>query len=165
MKWVNIRETRLLEQAISKNSFRYLTLDEHAIVDKAYNALKESELYKTVWKDIEDKANELVETKCRPEWNRISEEMKPLGDERNALDKEKAADKENFSEEKEARLEELNKKLSELTDEYNSVTNKANAELNEYKEERITKEEWACFFLEDNEYKLVGELVWWALEE
>ena len=75
MKGVNIKETRLIDQAIGKNNFRYLTLEEHAIVDKALKWLKESELYLSVWKDVEKKANEIVNEKCEPEWNRISEEI------------------------------------------------------------------------------------------
>lgn len=160
MKGVNVRETRLLEQAIAKNSFRYLTLEEHAIVDKAYKALKESELYLAVWKDIEAKANELVNTKCRPEWDRISEEMKPLGEERNKLAEENSKEED---EEKKAKIEEIDKQLAELSNEYQKVTDNANAELNEFKEKRISEEEGACFFLEDDEYQLVWELVWFAL--
>lgn len=165
MKWVNLKETRILDQAFAKNDFGYLTLDEHKILDKALKEMKESELYNKVGKDIEDKANEIVNTKCRPEWTRISEEMKPLGERVNELEKEKAAIPEDWTWEieKEEELKKLHKKLSDLTDEYQNVTDKANAELNEYKEKRISEEEWACFFLEDNEYKFIGERVGWIL--
>lgn len=162
--WVNLREARLLDQAIAKNDFRYLTLDEHKLVDKAYKAMKESELYTSVWEKIEKYANELVNTKCVPEWNRISEEMKPLGEERNRLAKEKAEAKEwEWLQESEDKLIEVDKKIAELTEEYQSVTDKANAELNEYKEKLITETEWACFFLDEKCYQLVGELVWRVL--
>ena len=89
-RWVNVREARLLDQAIQKNSFRYLTLDEHKVVDKAYLAMKDSELYKTVWDTVEKEAVRIVEEVCKPEWNRISEEMKPLWERANELSKEKA---------------------------------------------------------------------------
>ena len=81
------------------------------------------------------------------------------------LEKEKAAIPEDWvwETEKEEELKELHKKLSDLTDEYQNVTDKANAELNEYKEERLSQEQWACFFLEDDEYKFIGELVGWIL--
>ena len=165
MKGVNIRETRTLEQAFARNDFGYLTLDEHKVFDKALNEIKNSELYNKVGKDIEDKANELVETKCKPEWNRISEEMKPIGEKVNELEKEKAEapTSDQWTEEKEEELKWLHKQLSDLTNEYQKVTDEANAELNEYKEERISQEQWACFFLEDDEYKLIGKRVGWIL--
>ena len=159
--WVNLREARLLDQAIAKNNFRYLTLAEHKIMDKAYEAMKESELYNSIWKNIEDYATNLVNTKCVPEWNRISEEMKPLGEERNRLAKEKAEAKEwEWLQESEDKLTKVDKKIAELTEEYQSVTDKANAELNEYKEKVVGETEWACFFLSEKDYKFVGELCW-----
>lgn len=163
--WVNLREARLLDQAIAKNDFRYLTLDEHKLVDKAYKAMKESELYTSVWEKIEKYANELVNTKCVPEWNRISEEMKPLGELRNKLAKEKAEVPEDWvwETEKEAQLNWLDKEMADLSAEYQKVTSDANAELNEYKEKLITETEWACFFLDEKCYQLVGELVWRVL--
>ncbi len=165
MKWVNLREARILDQAFARNDFGYATLEQHKILDKAYAEMKASELYQTVWKDIEKKANELVKEKCQPEWNRISEEMRPLGERVNELEKEKAAVPKDWTweTEKEEELKGLHKKMSELTDEYQSITDKANAELNEYKEERLNQEQWACFFLEDDEYKFIGERVWWIL--
>ena len=162
--WVNLREARLLDQAIAKNNFRYLTLAEYKIVDKAYEAMKESELYNSIWKNIEDYATNLVNTKCVPEWNRISEEMKPLGEERNRLAKEKAEAKEwEWLQESEDKLIEVDKKIAELTEEYQSVTDKANAELNEYKEKVVGETEWACFFLNEKDYQFIGELCWFAL--
>ena len=159
--WVNLREARLLDQAIAKNNFRYLTLAEHKIIDKAYEAMKESELYNSIWKKIEDYATNLVNTKCVPEWNRISEEMKPLGEERNRLAKEKAEAKEwEWLQESEDKLAEVDKKIAELTEEYQSVTDKANAELSEYKEKILWETEWACFSLNEKDYKFVGELCW-----
>lgn len=160
MIWVNVREARLLEQAIAKNSFRYLTLDEHAIVDKAYKAMKESELYNLVGWDIEAKAKELVDAKCKPEWDRISEEMRPLGEERNKLAEENSKEED---EEKKARIEEIDKQLAELSNQYQKITDEANAELNEFKEKRIWEEQWSAFLLEDDEYQLVGELCWFVL--
>ena len=162
--WVNIREARLLDQAIAKNNFRYLTIDEHKLVDKAYKAMKESELYNSIGGKIEKYANELVNTKCVPEWNRISEEMRPLGEERNKLAKEKAEAKEGeWLEESEAKLAEVDKKIAELNQTYQEITDKANAELNEYKEKLINETEWACFFLDEKCYQLVGGLVWRVL--
>lgn len=164
MKWVNVKEARLLQQAIAKNDFRYLTLEEHAIVDKAYKAMKESELYNRVWKSIEDFANKLVDEKCAPAWKEISAKMQPLGEERNKLAKEKAEAKEwEWLEESETKLNEIDKELSDLSAEYNKVTDQANAELNEFKEKAISEEQWAAFLLEDDEYQLIGELVWRAL--
>lgn len=162
--WVNIREARLLDQAIAKNNFRYLTIDEHKLVDKAYKAMKESELYNSIGGKIEKYANKLVNTKCVPEWNRISEEMRPLGEERNKLAKEKAEAKEwEWLEESEAKLAEVDKKIAELNQTYQEITDKANAELNEYKEKLINETEWACFFLDEKCYQLVGGLVWRVL--
>lgn len=160
--WVNLREARLLDQAIAKNNFRYLTLAEHKIIDKAYEAMKESELYNSIWKKIEDYATNLVNTKCVPEWNRISEEMKPLGELRNKLAKEKAEIPEDWvwETEKEAQLDWLDKEMADLSAEYQKVTSDANAELNEYKEKLITETEWACFFLNEKDYQFVGELCW-----
>ena len=165
--WVNIREARLLDQAITKNSFRYLTLDEHKLVDKAYKAMKDSEMYNAIWKQIEDYAADLVQKKCIPEWNRISEEMKTLWEEANKLSKEKAAVPEDWvwETEKEERLTELNKKIAELNTTYQDVTDKANAELNEFKEKIINETKWACFLLDEKCYKFVGELVWRVLPE
>ena len=157
-RWVNVREARLLDQAIQKNSFRYLTLDEHKVVDKAYLAMKDSELYKTVWDKVEKEAVRIVEEKCKPEWNRISEEMKPLGELRNKL-AEKKAKGEWWTDEDEAQLNGLDKEMADLANTYNEVTTKANAELNEYKEKVIAETEWAAFMLYEDEYQLVWELV------
>jgi len=157
-RWVNVREARLLDQAIQKNSFRYLTLDEHKVVDKAYLAMKDSELYKTVWDTVEKEAVRIVEEVCKPEWNRISEEMKPLWEKANELSKEKAS-WEWWTDEKEQELNDLNKQMAELAGAYNEVTTKANAELNEYKEKVIAETEWAAFMLYEDEYQLVWELV------
>ena len=157
-RWVNVREARLLDQAIQKNSFRYLTLDEHKVVDKAYLAMKDSELYKQVWETVEKEAVRIVEKECKPEWNRISEEMKPLGELRNKL-AEKKAKGEGRTDEDEAQLNGLDKEMADLANVYNDVTTKANAELNEYKEKVISETEWAAFMLYEDEYQLVWELV------
>lgn len=158
---VNVREAKLMEQAFSKNSFRYLTLDEHKALDKAYKALKESEVYNKVGWEIQAEAERLVAEKCMPEWNRISEEMKPLGEERNRLAKEKAEAKEwEWLQESEDKLIEVDKKIADLSSEYQSVTDKANAELNEFKEEKINSTKEACFFLSEEDYQFVGELCW-----
>jgi len=158
---VNVREAKLMEQAFSKNSFRYLTLDEHKTLDKAYKTLKESEVYNKVGWEIQAEAERLVAEKCMPEWNRISEEMKPLGEERNRLAKEKAEAKEwEWLQESEDKLIEVDKKIADLSSEYQSVTDKANAELNEFKEEKINSTKEACFFLSEEDYQFVGELCW-----
>ena len=159
---VNVREAKLMEQAFSKNSFRYLTLDEHKVLDKAYKALKESEVYNKVGWEIQAEAERLVAEKCMPEWNRISEEMKPLGELRNKLAKEKAEIPEDWvwEAEKEAQLNGLDKEMSDLSAEYQKVTDEANAELNEFKEEKINNTKEACFFLSEEDYQFVGELCW-----
>lgn len=158
---VNVREAKLMEQAFSKNSFRYLILDEHKTLDKVYKALKESEVYNKVGWEIQAEAERLVAEKCMPERNRISEEMKPLGEERNRLAKEKAEAKEwEWLQESEDKLIEVDKKIADLSGEYQSVTDKANAELNEFKEEKINSTKEACFFLSEEDYQFVGELCW-----
>ena len=161
---VNIKEARLIEQWL-KSSLANATWKQ--IVDfvwedaktifKVNVALEESELYKTVWGEIEAMAQKIVNEKCVPEWNRISEEMKPLGEERNRLAKEKAEIPEDWVWEaaKEERLKEIDKKMSDLSAEYQKVTDEANAELNEFKEKRIDEEQWACFFLTEKEYKTI----------
>ena len=119
-------------------------------------------MYKSIWKKIEDKAQELVDTKCKPERDRISEEMKPLGEERNKLAKEKAEVPEDWTREKEKedRLAEIDKQLSDLSLQYQKITDEANSELNEYKEEILNKEQWAVFVLEDNDYTIVWNYAW-----
>ena len=169
MKWVNVRECRLIEQwlhttiasATWKDLINFLGKDM-ATISKIVEELEKSELYKTVGGDIEKKAEELVKTKCKPEWDRISEEMKPLGEERNKLAKEKAEIPEDWvwETEKEERLKEIDKKMSDLSAEYQKVTDEANAELNEYKEKRINEEQWAAFLLEDDEYELIRGYCW-----
>ena len=160
---VNIKEARLIEQWL-KSSLANATWKQ--IVDfvwedaktifKVNVALEESELYKTVWGEIEAMAQKIVNEKCVPEWNRISEEMKPLGEERNRLAKEKAEAKEwERLQESEDKLVEIDKQLSDLSEQYQKVTDEANAELNEFKEKRIDEEQWACFFLTEKEYKTI----------
>lgn len=156
--WVNVREARLLDQAIAKNNFRYLTLDEHKMVDKAYAAMKDSELYNAVGDKVEAEALRLVETNCKPEWERISKEMRTLWERANALNEQKAAQKD-WTEELETELNDLNKNIAELTGEYNTITDKANAELNEFKEKTIAETEWAAFVLDADVYNFVGGLV------
>lgn len=126
-------------------------------IAKIVDELEASETYKTIGKDIEDKAHYLVETKCKPEWNRISEEMKPIGERRNAFAKEKAEASADgrWSEDKEKELQDLDKQLSDLSNEYQKVTDDANAELNQYKEERINNEPAPAFFLSEKDYKLI----------
>jgi hypothetical protein len=127
-------------------------------ITKAVEELDKSELYKTVGGDIEKKAEEIVEAKCKPEWNRISEEMKPLGERRNELAKKKASTEVGsaWGEEDEKELTDLDKKMSDLSAEYQKVTDEANKELNEFKEKRINEEQGAAFLLDDAEYDLVG---------
>ena len=161
MKWVNIKEARLFQQWMNttiasvtwKDLINFIGNDMPTFV-KAAKELEGSELYNAVWADIQKKAEELVETKCRPEWSRISEEMKPIGEKRNELAKERASN--NWDNLKEDELAELDKKMSDLSAEYQKVTDDANAELNEYKDKRIAEEEWAAFMLEDDEYALIG---------
>lgn len=162
MKWVNIKEARLFQQwlnttiaSVTWKDLIYFISGDLPIIAKAEKELENSELYNRVWADIQAKAEELVETKCKPEWNRISEEMKPIGEKRNELAKEKASN--NWDNLKEDELAELDKKMSDLSAEYQKVTDDANAELNEYKDKRIAEEEWAVFVLEDSEY----DLIWW----
>lgn len=126
-------------------------------IAKIVDELDASEIYKAVGKDIEDKAHYLVDTKCKPEWNRISGEMKPLGERRNVLAKEKAETPANdqWPEDREKELQDLDKQLSELSNSYQKVTDDANAELNQYKEERINNEPEPAFFLAEKDYKLI----------
>lgn len=174
MKWVNVKETRLLDQWLHTTVTSATWADlinffwkDMAIMAKAKEEMENSKLYASVWKDIEAQANKIVDEKCKPEWNRISEEIRPLGERVNELEKEKAAVPEDWTweEEKEEELKGLHKRMSELTDEYQKVTDDANAELREYKDKRIDEEEWACFLLEDDEYDLIWGYVWWALSE
>jgi len=169
MKWVNVRECRLIDQwlhsSIASVTWRDLINffgQDMSTIAKAVAELDKSELYKTVGWDIEKKAEEIVEAKCKPEWNRISEEMKPLGEERNKLAKEKAEIPEDWvwETEKEERLNEIDKKMSDLSAEYQKVTDEANKELNEFKEKRINEEQGAAFLLDDAEYDLVGWYCW-----
>lgn len=161
---VNIKEARLIDQwlhtTIASVTWRDLINffgNDMKKIFEIIDKLDESELYKTVGEDIEKKAHELVDTKCKPEWDRISEEMKPIGDRRNELAKEKASIPEDWIWEatKEEELNNLDKQLSDLSNEYQKVTDDANAELNEYKEQRINEEQWAAFFLSENDYKLI----------
>lgn len=165
MQGVNIKQTKLFMQAINENKFGYLTLKEHEILDWVLEQAKTSELYNKVGKDIEDKANELVKNECEPEWKRISEAMRPLGEKANALEKEKAEKKDEWTDEKENELTDLNKQIADLSNEYNEVTDNANKKLNEFKEERIGQEQGACFLVEDDVYEFVNEKTWWKVFE
>ena len=159
--WVNIKEARLIEQWL-KSSLANATWQQ--IVDfvwedaktifKVNVALNESELYKTVWGEIEAMAQKIVNEKCVPEWNRISDEMKPLWERRNEL-AERKSKWGPWAEREEEELNELDKKMSDLTNEYQKITDSANAELNEFKNKRIDEEQWACFFLTEKEYKTI----------
>lgn len=162
---VSVKEARLLDQWLNTSiaSVKWSELldfftQDMKVLAKAREELQNSELYKKIWADIEAKAHELVDTKCRPEWDKISEEMKPLGEKRNELAKEKASN--NWDNLKEEELTGLDKQLSELSEKYQKVTDDANAELNEYKEERINAEQWATFFLSEKDYKTVWGYVW-----
>lgn len=163
---VSVKEARLLDQWLNTSiaSVKWSELldffwQDMKVLAKAREELLASELYKKIWGDIEAKAHEIVDTKCRPEWNRISEEMKPIGERANELEKEKAAGGE-FAPEKQTELDELNKKLADLSNSYQKVTDDANAELNAFKEERINSEQWATFFLSEKDYKTVWWYVW-----
>ena len=165
MKWVNVKEARLIDQWLHSSIASATWGDvinffhkDITTIFKVTEELNKSELYKTVGWDIEKKAEEIVEAKCKPEWNRISEEMKPIGEKRNELAKEKASN--NWDNLKEDELAELDKKMSDLSAEYQKVTDDANAELNEYKEKRINEEQWAAFLLEDDEYELIRGYCW-----
>ena len=166
MKWVNVKECRLIDQRLHSSIASATWGDvvnffhkDIATIFKVTEELSKSELYKTVGWDIEKKAEEIVEAKCKPEWNRISEEMKPLGESRNKL-AEKKAKGEEWTDKDEAQLNGLDKEMSDLSAEYQKVTDEANAELNEYKEKRINEEQWAAFLLEDDEYELIRGYCW-----
>lgn len=165
MKWVSVKEARLLDQwlhtTIASVTWRDLINflgKDMTTINTAVEELDNSELYKTIGKDIEDKAQELVETKCKPEWDKISEEMKPLGERRNELAKEKA--EWTWSTKQGEELDALDKQLAEMSERYQKITDEANVELNEYKEKRINEEQGAAFILEDAVYDLVGGYVW-----
>lgn len=169
MKWVNVRECRLIDQWLHSSIASATWGDvinffhkDITTIFKVTEELSKSELYKTVGGDIEKKAEEIVEAKCKPEWNRISEEMKPLGEKRNELAKKKASTEVGsaWGEEDEKELADLDKQLSDLSNEYQKITDEANAELNEFKEKRINEEQGAAFLLDDAEYDLVGWYCW-----
>lgn len=162
--WVNIREARLIEQwlksSLANATWKQLVdfvWEDAKTIFKVNVALNESELYQKVGWEIEKEAERIVKEKCEPEWNRISEQMKPLGELRNKLAKEKAEVPEDWvwEAEKEAQLNWLDKEMADLSAEYQKVTDGANAELNEFKEKRINEEQWACFFLTEKEYKAI----------
>lgn len=166
MKWVNVKECRLIDQWLHSSIASATWGDvinffhkDITTIFKVTEELNKSELYKAVGWDIEKKAEEIVEAKCKPEWNRISEEMKPLGELRNKL-AEKKAKGEEWTDEDEAQLNGLDKEMSDLSAEYQKVTDDANAELNEYKEKRINEEQGAAFLLEDDEYELIRGYCW-----
>lgn len=167
--WVSVKECRLIEQWLNTTiaSVKWKDLidffwKDMKVLAKAADWIEESQLYREVGKDIENKAHEIVETKCRPEWTRISDEMRPIGDKRNELAKKKASKEEGsvWSEEEEKELVDLDKQLSDLSEQYQKVTDDANAELNAYKDVRISEEQGACFFLSEKDYKTVGWYVW-----
>ena len=158
---VSIKEARLIDQwlhtTIASITFGDLInffSEDLKEIGKIVELLKASDTYKAIGTEIEAKAHELVETKCKPEWDRISEEMKPLGELRNKL-AEKKAKGEGWTDEDEAQLNGLDKEMSDLSNEYQKVTDEANAELNEFKEKRINEEKQPAFFLSEEEYKLI----------
>lgn len=163
--WVNVKEARLFQQWLNtqigsttwKDLINFINNDIE-IATKAWKFLEDSELYSAVGWDIQKEAERLVEEKCKPEWNRISNEMKPLGELRNKLS-EKKAKWEGWTDEDEAQLNWLDKELSDLTSEYQKVTDDANAELNAYKDKRINEEQWAAFLLSEKDYEILG---WYA---
>ena len=164
--WVNVKEARLFEQWLNsqvgsttwKELINFIIYDIDTIVT-AWKELEKSELYATVGWDIEKEAKRIVEEKCKPEWNRISDEMKPLGERRNELAKRKSEGGP-WAEREEEELNEIDKKMADLTNEYQKVTDEANAELNEFKNKRIAEEQWAAFFLSEKNYKTIGWYVW-----
>ena len=159
---VSIKEARLIDQwlhtTIASVTFGDLVnffSNDLKKIGKIVELLEASDTYKAVGAEIEAKAHELVDTKCKPEWDRISEEMKPLGELRNKL-AEKKAKGEGWTDEDEAQLNGLDKEMSDLSSEYQKVTDEANAELNEFKEKRINEEKQPAFFLSEADYKLIG---------
>ena len=158
---VSIKEARLIDQwlhtTIASVTFGDLInffSEDLKKIGKIVELLEASDTYKAVGAEIEAKAHELVETKCKPEWDRISEEMKPLGELRNKL-AEKKAKGEGWTDEDEAQINGLDKEMSDLSNEYQKVTDEANVELNEFKEKRINEEKHPAFFLNEEEYKLI----------
>ena len=158
---VSIKEARLIDQwlhtTIASVTFGDLInffSEDLKKIGKIVELLEASDTYKAVGTEIETKAHELVETKCKPEWDRISEEMKPLGELRNKLAERKAKGEE-WTDEDEAQLNGLDKEMSDLSNEYQKVTDEANAELNEFKEKRINEEKQPAFFLSEEDYKLI----------
>lgn len=158
---VSIKEARLIDQwlhtTIASVTFGDLVnffSNDLKKIGKIVELLGDSDTYKAVGAEIEAKAHELVDTKCRPEWDRISEEMKPLGELRNKL-AEKKAKGEGWTDEDEAQLNGLDKEMSDLSNEYQKVTDGANVELNEFKEKRINEEKQPAFFLNEEDYKLI----------
>ena len=160
MKSVNLRQARIFEQAINQNKFWYLRIKDHEALDKVLDLINTNEVYQSVWQSIEEYAQKLVNEKCIKQWDEVSKEMRPLGEEANVLNKEKAEWKEKRTKKKENRLNELNKELSDLNSKYQKITDSANEELNRFKEEKLWEHEWWIFFLEDEEYDLVDKLTW-----
>lgn len=161
--WVNLRQMRIAEQAIAQNKFGYLRIKDHQVIDAVLEEIHGNEKYLKVWKAIEEYANNLVENKCKPERDKLAEEMRPLGERANELSKEKASIEEGeaFPGEKETELKELNEKIAELNKQYQKVTDDANEELAKFKEEEMAKEQWAAFFMEEDEYEIMEKLTWW----
>lgn len=165
MKSVNVKEARLFQQWLNttiasttwKDLINFINTELPAITE-AWKKLDESELYNTVWNNIEKKANEIVENKCKPEWDRIAEEMKTLWEKRNELAKQKASW--NWTDNDEGKITELDKKISDLSNEAQKITDNANKKLEEYKDKLIDESEWAAFFLEDDEYEIIKKLSW-----
>ena len=158
---VNVKEARLIDQwlhttiaSATWNDLITFLGKDMKVLTKAVEELEASEVYQRVGKEIEAKAHELVETKCKPEWEKIANEMRPIGDKRNELAKEKVGWE--WSDEKEAELKSLDKQLSDLSEKYQKITDDANADLNTYKEQRINEEQEPAFFLSEKDYKLVG---------
>lgn len=159
---VSVKEARLIDQwlhttiaSVTFGDIINFFSNDLKKIDKIVSALDGSEVYKIVGWEIEAKAHELVDTKCRPERDKISEEMRPLWELRNKL-AEKKAKGEGWTDEDEAQLNWLDKEMSDLSNEYQKVTDEANAELNEFKEKRINEEKEPAFFLSEEDYKLIG---------
>jgi chaperonin cofactor prefoldin len=116
MKGVKIKQAKYFMQVIKQNQLPYLLKEEKEVFDTVYKAIRDNKLFNDVGNIIEKEANRIVNEECKPEWERISEEITKLNDERNELDK-----KEDRTEEENDRIKEIGDKISELSSESEKV--------------------------------------------
>lgn len=155
MKPVKVRMVKYLLQCIQENHLPYLLNEEKEVMDKVYLLARDNALFNKVWKEIEEFANSLVESKCKPQRDVIIKDMENIKKEMEEFEW-----KEEKSDEDKTQLEELQKKMDEKMDEYQQVSKDANAELDEYKEKVLDEyKHTSCFDLHDKEYNLIDKIL------